>query len=1003
MLIHHTTVHLFADQRRREYEAIAAIPGVSPANRAPSSAVLRPEFSAERGQPSVRRNLRGVIVGRPGLSAAMVGRRFELERLLAMVPSDDDPGVALIAGEAGVGKTRLVREVRARLPESVTVLSGQATQEAVGRPFELLLEAIEPHVAAWTELPDELETRGRAVRALLAPVAPHLGGDDQREYFQQELLRAAVEVVRQIIGESTAFLVFEDLHWGDTESVKVFGRLGTAPGLRLLALGTYRSERLNRRHPMAELLEQLERDQSLLHLTLQRLTTAEVAELLAGAYRRPIPMRVVNELHQRTGGNPFFLEELVTAAGELPPEELPDVRLPWNLSEAVLRHLDALDPDQVSVLESAAVAGQRFSFDLLQSMTGRDETELIEILRRLVDTGLLAEEAPDVLAFRHALTHEAVVGSLLGRQRRRLHEAALEALQRSGNEDYALLTYHAEGAGRYDVMVELSRRGASHYLRTGATQEALRLAERGLAEAGEDIELLELASLAAWRADRLEDAAAYASRWETAVATDSPEARSRALRHRARIEFDAGRPLGQLQYLDEARQVAEPLGETEELAWVYSQLAEAHMLVEDMDAAQEWADRSLELANRVGSEGAKVRALVNKGSAVIDGNLTDGIKLLEEAAVLAESVGDHLSHVRAINNALIGGVRIWPPERTAAAIDRMQEVAERAGLDHFVTMAVTNRGYAAELDGNLDLAVSIFSNLGWDEQVGEYESSRIHLATLLCDGNDPDGATSVLDKLGEPEEPSTRCCYIVTRAYVAALRRDPEGVSAQMERFANDPSVAPNPGDDDAYLIAMIALKAGISPAEVRPLLDSVPEETKQSFDHDPALEPALEGALLAATGSHDEALVAYQRALDLDGRRSAAATVAWFRVLMAQSLLALGRKAEAVPHAREAWRLLERWGGWLADETLALLRRLGVGPEVEGPKALTSREREVAALLAEGLSNAEVADRLYISVRTAAVHVSHILTKLGMSSRAEVAAWAVRNGIAPTTDRAAG
>ncbi len=446
------------------------------------------------------RNLKGVIVGRPGLSAAMVGRRSELERLLAMVPVDDDPRVALVAGEAGVGKTRLVREVRARLPESVIILSGQATQEAAGRPFELLLEAIEPYVASWDELPDELETRGSAVRALLAPVAPQLGGDDQREYFQQELLRAAVEVVRQLIRENTAVLVFEDLHWGDTESVKVFGRLGTASGLRLLALGTYRSERLNRRHPLAELLEQLERDQSLLHITLQRLTVAEVAELLAGAYRRPIPIRVATELHQRTGGNPFFLEELVTAAGDLPPEELPDVPLPWNLSEAVLRHLDALDPDELSVLESAAVAGQRFSFDLLQSMTGLDETELIGILRRLVYTGLLAEEAPDVLAFRHALTHESVVGSLLGRQRRRLHEAAFEALQRSGNEDYALLTYHAEGAERYDDMVDVSRRGAHHYLRTGATQEALRLAERALAEAGEDIELLEVASLAAWRA-----------------------------------------------------------------------------------------------------------------------------------------------------------------------------------------------------------------------------------------------------------------------------------------------------------------------------------------------------------------------------------------------------------------------------------------------------------------------------------------------------------------------
>ena len=127
---------------------------------------------------------------------------------------------------------------------------------------------------------------------------------------------------------------------------------------------------------------------------------------------------------------------------------------------------------------------------------------------------------------------ESVVGSLLGRQRRRLHEAAFEALQRSGSEDYALLAHHAEGAERYDDMVEMSRRGASHYLRTGSTQEALRLAERGLAEAGEDVELLELAAMAAWRADRLDDAAAFAGQWE-AVTTGSPEARSRTLRLRA--------------------------------------------------------------------------------------------------------------------------------------------------------------------------------------------------------------------------------------------------------------------------------------------------------------------------------------------------------------------------------------------------------------------------------------------------------------------------------------
>jgi len=249
-------------------------------------------------------------------------------------------------------------------------------------------------------------------------------------------------------------------------------------------------------------------------------------------------------------------------------------------------------------------------------------------------------------------------------------------------------------------------------------------------------------------------------------------------------------------------------------------------------------------------------------------------------------------------------------------------------------------------------------------------------------------------RIPNPDIPGKRVLLVDDNQQFARLLSTVLVKAGHQVQIANDPSVAPNPGDDDAYMMAMIALKAGISPAEVRPLLDSVPEETKQSFDHDPALEPALEGALLAAAGSHEKALVAYQQALDLDRRRSAAAAIAWFHVLMAQSLLAMGRKAEAVTQAREAWRLLERWPGWLADETLALLRRLGVGPEVEGPKALTSREREVAALLTEGLSNAEVADRLYISVRTAAVHVSHILTKLTVSRRGEAAAVAHRLGV---------
>ena len=114
-----------------------------------------------------------------------------------------------------------------------------------------------------------------------------------------------------------------------------------------------------------------------------------------------------------------------------------------------------------------------------------------------------------------------------------------------------------------------------------------------------------------------------------------------------------------------------------------------------------------------------------------------------------------------------------------------------------------------------------------------------------------------------------------------------------------------------------------------------------------------------------------------------------------ARCVIALGDLDAARTHAAAAAECLARWHGWRVAELEAVQRRLGIGPQIGGPDSLTPREREVAALLAEGLTNAGLADRLYISPRTAAVHVSNILTKLGMSSRTEVATWAVREGLA--------
>jgi DNA-binding NarL/FixJ family response regulator len=198
-------------------------------------------------------------------------------------------------------------------------------------------------------------------------------------------------------------------------------------------------------------------------------------------------------------------------------------------------------------------------------------------------------------------------------------------------------------------------------------------------------------------------------------------------------------------------------------------------------------------------------------------------------------------------------------------------------------------------------------------------------------------------------------------------------------------------------------VRAGLPPEEVRPVV-----ETVDRADPEPAGDPGrwsphragrrhLEAALLETTGDPAAALDAYRQVLDHREVYRAAYLLADCHQGAARCLLALGDQPGALGHARAAARLLERWPGWRRDEAAALLRRLGDGATPAPAQApLTPREREVATLVAEGLSNGEIARRLYISTKTASVHVSNILAKLAMTSRTEVATWAVRSGLVP-------
>ncbi len=953
-------------------------------------------------------------VDRRGLSPIMVGRDGALRQLVGRLPSAEPGGqdgadVVLLGGEAGIGKSRLIGEMLAKVPPPTSVLVGRAGIGASSRPYSLLLDAAEPLVAGWTSLPPDLERRDDSIRLLLKPVAPGLGGCTDRQYGPDELLRAAVDLVR-FLAPAPALLVFEDLHESDPESVGLFGRLAVTPALRALLVGTYRPEELGRGHPLSTLVRDLERRRSVTHVSLSRLSRAGVGDLLAAVYGRPVSWRVADKVHSRTGGNPFFIEELLLATDQRDPEALADMPLPWNLTEVVLRHLHGLDADERRVVDAAAVLGSSFPFDVLAGAVAMEEERLIPVLRRLVSAGLLVEGESDVFSFRHALTREAVADQLLGRERRRLHERALAVMCELGSDDYTALALHADGAGRYDQVVGFARQGSGLYLRRGSTHQALRLAELGLAEEGDDVELHRLASEAAWLAGLLDLAREHGVAWRR-LAADRLDASSEsaAIRHLARVEWESGNPKGQRAYAEEALALAEGQGPGEDLALAMALMSEVHMLAQDLSEDPEnsrqavrWADDALQLADSVRCPGVRPRALVNKGSALAElpGRIAEGIAVLEQALDESKHLGDTWSELRALSNLIEPTSLVWPLERVQLQLDEVRRLASRTGREgSTLTLWANKAAEFATVQGDMAAVRHHLAEAGRLDLLADSGHQRwrqLIQAELAIEQEQLPQAASLLDALEAAEAAGTpgvnlsvsvRAC----RAQLSAVGGDAAAGGAQLLRMA-DAGVGRTPHTRRLMLDALVTLvRFGVEPCIARAIAERLDRSWPTWPEDTPARRRHVEAVLLEAEGQLKPALEAYGEVLgDPVGYRPPRMS-ADAHSGAAHCLISLGQTAEARVHAEAAVRILAGWPGWRSARAVELVRRCSPPAPAQEDAVLTAREVQVAALVAEGLSNGEIARRLFISTKTASVHVSNILSKLGMRSRAEVAAWTAR------------
>lgn len=843
----------------------------------------------------------------------------------------------ILSGEAGIGKTSVLRDFAQRIGNKHRVLWGGCEALFTPRPLG--------------PLQDMARALDRRVTGLLNETA----APDRLFPILLESLQEATK---------STVLVFEDVHWADNATLDLVKYLGRrVSSVRAMLVLTVRSDETGVEHPLTHVLGDLP-SPATTRIALQPLSPQGVALLAQQSGRSGA------DLHRITAGNPFFVTELLAGNHATPAQIPPSVR------DAVWSRVSRLAKPEREVLEAICIVPWSVERWLLRALLGAEADVSVD---RCVARGVLQRDDQGAVRFRHELARQATLDRLSPAAQQVLHarvEAAMSEVPGDlANASLSRRVHHAAGADNGPRVLELAPQAAAQAARLGAHQEAaahLATALRYVTQAPPALaaQLHEDWAYEAGLALRIDDKVIEARQRAIALWRDVGRLDKVGLNLRwlSRLHWYRGEAQRANDYADQAVRELEGLPPGPELAMAYSARSQLHMLHDRIDEAVEWGLRAIALAEQTGETETRVHALNNVGTALLLSGRPGGRERMEESLALALEHGFHEQAARAYTNFAEYAVIFKDFALAERVLAEGIAFDTRHDLDAWTHYLVGRQAQLRMEQGRLREAETIARGvLRLDRLTLVMRLPALTVLGRVCVRlGESDGPTLLEQALKEglaTGEPQNIAPVRLALAEAAWLAEDMNPCHEQLTELA-----AMRLGSFDPWELGELATWCRRSGMKLPPSLPleraAAPRAAELRGD------PAAAAEEWSRLGLPYEAALALMQVVGAEAGAAVARAVSMFEAI------------EARPAALLARRMAGRLG---VTGQLPKARRGPYASARRHPLGLTRREIEILGLIAEGMSNRDIARRLVRSLRTVEHHVSALLGKLNATNRMDV------------------